>query len=219
MALELMSRRRSAAPVDSGGVPGADPDAHRSRVRLTRLAVAAVVLIASAVLGWLVLQSQQATTEVWVAAQRLDAGVVIAESDVLLRQVDQGSTLDAVPAQELVVGRTVRVTVPAGSAFVEGHFFASADALAAPGTARVSLIFPLGHVTLAVERNDVVRIVVVGSGGDGETAVFDNVPVIDVQQGERTGHVLTVAVPVDVSDQLVEAIADGEAYASVVGRR
>lgn len=196
------------------------PAADRRRVRFVQLVVSLAIMVASVLLGWLLVQSQSELVEVWVVRERAEAGQTLEATDVLRRAVEAGSTLSAIEADEAVVGRTVRVAIPAGAALVEGHFFASDDGVASAGSAQMSLVFETGRITESVARNDLVRIVVVPDDVDeGSTEIFDQVPVIEVKAGDRGGFLVTVEVPVDTGDQMVEALSAGEAWASVVGRR
>lgn len=197
----------------------AAPDADRRQVRWFRLVAAALVIGAAAIAGWLVLESRSAEVDVWVARERLEAGSVIEASDVALQPVPAGATLNSVQASDPIVGRTVRVTVPAGSTLVSGHLFGADDVISDGSSATMSLNFGSGRITNGVERNDLVRIVAVQRDG-GELVIFDQVPVLGVVESSQGLTMLTIELSVEDSDQMVAAVAGAESmWATVVGRR
>ena len=196
------------------------PDAQRSRTRWARLVAGTVVMLASMGGVWLLVQSQSSAIEVWVARDRLEAGTVLGDSDVIVRSVDSDSQLSAVGVDVAIVGRTLRMAVPAGSTLVEGHFFSGADdvGLAQGQLAQVPIVFESGRVPAVVKANDLLHLRVISSDGAG-SELFEQVPVRLVERDERGGIFVTVEVGLDEADRLLSALAQGEAWAAIVGRR
>jgi len=196
-----------------------EPDAERREVRWWRFVVGALVIAAAGLAGWLMVQSQSAETQVWVARERIDAGSVIDPNDLVLRAVETGSSLSAIEGDQDLVGRSVRMAIPAGSALVAGHLFDGGDVVATGDAAEMSLIFSAGRITESVERNDLVRIAVV-LDDSGELAIFDQVPIVSVDDQERGATMVNIDISVEDSDRLVSALASADSvWATVVGRR
>jgi len=202
-----------------GQVLAESPDAERTRVRWTRLVVGVLVMVASMVGVWLLVQAQSDPTEVWVARDRIEAGTVVTGEHVALQRVEADSQLFALGGDVLVVDRVVRVTIPRGSTLVDGHFFSSTDEIGSAGgsLSQVAVVFSSGRVPSVVQENDLLRLQVIG---DETEELFDQVPVKRVERSESgSAIVVTLEVGVEEGGRLLSALADGQAWAAIVGRR
>jgi len=196
------SVRARTNPVGRPSPPSPEgPDGQRSRVRWTRLIIGLLVVAASAVGVWLLVQAQSSPIEVWVARDRVDAGSVLGPEQVVAQKVEADSQLFAIATDVPVDGRVVRVTIPQGSTLVEGHFFSSVDQLGTAGgsLSQASIVFAHGRVPSVVKANDLLRLQVIG---DEVEELFEQVPVVLVERGDRGAIVVTVEVGVDEGGRL-----------------
>ena len=196
------------------------PDAQRSRTRWARLVAGTVVMLASMGGVWLLVQSQSSSVEVWMTRDRLEAGQVLTDGDVIIRSVESDSQLGAVGTDVAITGRTLRMAVPAGSTLVEGHFFSGGDdiGIAQGQLAQVPIVFEEGRVPSVVKVNDLLHLRVISREG-AASELFEQVPVRLVDRDERGGVFVTVEVGLDEADRLLTALSQGEAWAAIVGRR
>lgn len=130
------------APATDGSLePLAPPPAtivrtHRSR-RLIALAVATIALCAA--LGWWAFRQATHTITVVAARTTIHAGQVIGATDLGTVNINAGSGLSTIPADQMdtLIGKRAQTDLPAGGVVPEGS--AAATSVPSKGTAQVGL--------------------------------------------------------------------------------
>lgn len=194
------------------------PAAERRRVRLVRLSAACLLMVLSAVIGWLVFQTRGETVDVWVARSSLDPGTVLAPADLFRETVTADSQLAALSTDADVAGRTIRVGVPEGAAITEQHLFAVGDSFAVAGVAQVGLVLRDGQAPEGVQANDLLKLLLATDNQELQETL-EAVPVLAVTSDGGPELLVTVELPVDRADAFALAAARGDVVATIVGRR
>lgn len=200
------------------GVELSAPAAERRRVRLVRLSAACLLMVLSAVIGWLVFQTRADTVEVWVAGASLDPGAVLSPADLFRETVAADSQLGALSTASDLSGRTIRVGVPEGAAITSQHLFALGDSFAVAGVAQVGLVLRDGQAPEGVQVNDLLKLLL-ATDNQELRETLEAVPVLGVTSDGGPELLVTVELPVDRADAFALAAARGDVVATIVGRR
>lgn len=192
------------------------PDRAAPRVKPRRNPVllaagAALVVAGAAGVAWLV-TSVADTSPVLVAAHRIEAGAVIATTDLAVAQVSLDPAVAVVPATErdTLIGQRAAAALPAGQLLTPES--TTAAPVPAPGSSLVGVAVPANRLPAApLQPGDPVTVVLGGREGDDPPTTAQSMPA--TVAGSRTlddgSQVVDVTVPAASAGRLAGWVSTG----------
>lgn len=176
---------------------------HRGRV-----AAGVALLVVSAVLAVLVYGNLGDRVPVLAAAEDIEPGAVIAESDLKVVRVAADADVATIASSRRseVVGRRAAVGIPAGSILTSASV--TDGPTVPPGSVLIGAVVKAGQYPLGLQEGDVVLVYATGDGAtstDGVEAVITSIS----SRSAPDGTAISLAVPADDAPELARAGADG----------